>query len=149
MADLLDDMAAHLVASGVTIGGSAVALWNGSTGTIFLARMPDSATEPDAVISLYEENGSAPLETMGRDTVPIIERPRLTALVRGAPSEYIEPRAVATLVWRALAKIGNETVNGTFYQRVAPMNSVAPYEVDSSDRWTFWCNFDVMRAVAA
>ena len=148
MADLLDDMAAHLVAEAIAIGGSPVAVWNGTVGTIFLGRMPDSVAEPDACISLNEDTGAPPLQTMGRNTAPIIERPRLVMLVRGAPSEYVQPRAVARAAWLALNRVANETVNGTFYQRVEPIGSIAPFECDAGDRWTFMASFDVMRSVS-
>jgi hypothetical protein len=141
VADLLDDMASFLVAKLVGT------LWNGSTGTIFLGSMPDSSVEPNAVIVLLEDSGSRPYETMGTDSRPVIEQPRLTVLTRGEPSEYVEARGTCVAAWRQLCLIANETVNGTYYQRVAPLGSPAPLDRDENDRWTFMASFDVMRAV--
>lgn len=141
MAELASDIAAHLVAQSVGT------IWNGTTGTIFLGMLPDH-TAGDA-IAIIEEQGAMPMETFEREQ-PIIERPNVRILSRSAtPEGYVESRTLARAAWRALNKLANETVNGTYYQRVQATNSPAPIERDESKRVVFSSTFTVWRDVAS
>lgn len=139
MAELADDIAAHLVSEGV---GTA---WNGTTGTIFKGLLPDFA--PGDAIAVIEEPGAMPMETFEADQ-PILERPNVRILSRSAVEEgYTESRTLARAAWRALNKLTNETVNGTYYARVQSAGSPAPIERDEAKRVVFSSTHTVWRSV--
>lgn len=86
---------------------------------LFTHRMPDT---PDAVLVLYETGGSGAALGLGVDGVQF-ESPAVQVVCRGAALDFDTPRAQAESAFVALAKIQAESLSGTPYLLVRPLNS--------------------------
>ncbi len=134
MAELLDDIVAYLAAAGIGL----------TAGTnLFAGKLP--ATAPDPCVICYETKGAPPLETFGNDDLPQVDRPRLQVVARAA--DYVSARTKLWDCFKKLVLIGNESVNGTYYERVEAIDSPALMGRDESERVLFVGNFQVHKAV--
>jgi hypothetical protein len=90
-----------------------------------------------------------PLRTQNEGAVPSsaqgAEQPRFQLLVRAA--DYEAGRNLIQSIWNVLDAIVNRNVNGTFYQRVAALQSPFMLERDANDRWIFIANFQASKGV--
>lgn len=130
-----------LVDVGVRLDTATIVTADLTLGTnLFLGREP---ADPDTCVTLYETAGAAPVDFFGDDTTPTLENPGLQVRVRAAG--YATARALAGDVWENLAKVTNDTLSGTLYQRIAPVQSPTPLMRDDRDRIVFVANFDVVK----
>lgn len=131
---LLDDVVAYLEAFTPTLSLTFAT-------NLYAGLLPDS---PDATVALFEYAGPAPIYLMGPRTLPAIAQPDLQVIVRDI--NYPMARQSAEAVARALEEIVNETVNTTFYERVARKQDPFFLRRDAvKTRVYFCCNFEVMR----
>ncbi len=114
-----------------------------SLGTnLFVGRLPDS---PDTCVALYEYGGITPTSTFGTNTASL-DNPRVQVTVRDAA--YANAESLIRSIWTQLEAVANETLSGTFYQRVTAVQSPFPLERDTADRILFVQNFQVVRNYA-
>jgi hypothetical protein len=94
--------------------------------TLFLGGLPLDApniTTQDAITALVETPGF-PVQ-ITHDVVGVSwEQPTVQVLTRGAPYDYAEARSRAQNILLALAQIRNQTLSGTYYFWVSPLQSV-------------------------
>ena len=107
---------------------------------LFLGRLPD---DPDTCVVLYEYGGDVPVNTMGSDAMPPVERPRMQILTRAAG--YSSARTLSLECWTAIEAVLNESLSGTLYHRISANQSPFPLERDSQDRVLFAQNFRVLK----
>jgi hypothetical protein len=104
---------------------------------------------PSECCALVEYGGMDPLRTQNEGAVPSsaqgAEQPRFQLLVRAA--DYEAGRNLIQSIWNVLDAIVNRDVNGTFYQRVAALQSPFMLERDANDRWIFIANFQASKGV--
>lgn len=124
---VLEDLAVYLDA--------ALPLTSGTD--LFLNDMPSS---PDALTVLYETPGEAPIETGGGDGRPVVQVPHVQVVTRAAPlfSEVSKQRARD--VYNQLVLIANQTINGTYYLRVVPLQEPFMIRRDENERVEFAFN---------
>ncbi len=128
---------------GTYLDGETIATQDLTLGTnLFLGREP---ADPDTCVTLYETGGRAAEDFFGDGTVPAMERPSVQMRVRA--SGYSTASALAGDVWQALTKVSNDTLSGTLYQRVMPLQSPFAFDRDDRDRMVFVANFTVLRNV--
>lgn len=100
---------------------------------------------PDPVLccALIEYGGEPPIRTQNEGAAHSSaqggEQPRFQLLCRAAT--YSTGRSLIQQIWHVLDAIVNEEIQGTFYQRVAALQSPFLLERDANDRWIFICNF--------
>jgi len=130
---LLDELGTYLEAqvASLTLGTN-----------LFLGRLPD---DPDTCVVLYEYGGDVPVNTMGSDAMPPVERPRIQIMTRAAG--YSSARTLSLECWTAIEAILNESLSGTLYHRISANQSPFPLERDSQDRVLFAQNFRVMKTL--
>lgn len=117
---LLNEIVTHLSAQGL-----------GSFGTdIFIGKLPD---KPDACGVVYEYGGVPPEFGFGAAGVKW-ETPAVQVVFRGAPHDYAGPRAKAETAYRALAAVGGQSLSGTFYHWIHPLQSPALLQRDDAER---------------
>lgn len=129
---LLEDLSAYLVADLGLVAGT----------DLFIGISPEA---PDRWVSLHETTSNPPTFTMGGSGVPIIESPMLMAYARD--TSYLGARTLIQDVWLSLQKIANETLSGTFYQRVQAVSSPVFLSRDENRRVLMSANFSVMKNV--
>jgi len=128
---LIEDLGTYLQNSGHGTLGS----------TLFIYQLPD---EPDTCLALRGYEGIDP--SYSHDSVlPSFERPRLQLTARSATIETA--MAMAWAAWRNLSRIKNESINGSFYLAVRPLQSPFIMERDSSNRWIAAANFEVWKEI--
>ena len=130
---LLDELGTYLDAqvASLTLGTN-----------LFLGRLPD---DPDTCVVLYEYGGDAPVNTMGSDAMPPVERPRIQIMTRA--TGYSSARTLSLECWTAIEAVLNESLSGTLYHRISANQSPFPLERDSQDRVLFAQNFRVMKTL--
>lgn len=136
---LLDELGAYLQAEGL-----------GTLGTnLFLGSMPvdaPDATTPDAMTALIETPGFPAIYV--HDVVPPSrEAPVVQIMTRGAPYDYATARQWAQDIFVALGSIRNQTLSGTFYLGVQPIQSVFKLRDDDYSRPIMTCQFRCDKAV--
>jgi len=130
---LLDELGTYLDAqvASLTLGTN-----------LFLGRLPD---DPDTCVVLYEYGGDAPVNTMGSDAMPPVERPRIQIMTRA--TGYSSARTLSLECWTAIEAVLNESLSGTLYHRISANQSPFPLERDSQDRVLFAQNFRVLKTL--
>lgn len=128
---------------GVYLQGLALA----TPGTdLFYGLMP---TEPEVCCALVEYGGEPPMRNQSEGAAGVGaqtgERPRIQLLCRAAT--YETGRSTIQAIWQALDGVVNQTINGTFYVRVAAQQSPFLLERDDNGRCVFAANFAVTKAV--
>ena len=91
--------------------------------------------------------GLSAQSTVHNDVVPSRERPVVQILTRGAPYDYATARTWAQDIWVALGSIRNQTLSGTFYLGVQPIQSVFKLRDDDYARPIMTCQFRCEKAV--
>jgi hypothetical protein len=103
---------------------------------------------PNFAVAMYEPSGAGPVEVMGPG-LPAEDNPRLQVVVRSEPNNYVQARSVAWSIWRILAGVVDETINGTRYLRIAAVHSPSFLTRDDNERVLFVCNFEVLKDLSA
>lgn len=129
---LLDEIAQFLVDAG--LGARGTDIWSG----FFPA-------EPDNVIVL-EEYGGLPAEYVQEEPGVLVEHPRLQLRVRDMA--YDTGRTRIEQCYRALGTVHNETLSGTFYIRIVPVQAPFRLDRDANNRHHLGCNFQVDKALS-
>jgi len=117
---------------------SAVSLTAGTN--LFYGRLPDS---PDTCVALYETGGQGPEDTMGNNSAPVFENPRVQIIVRA--SDYASAETLIRDCWDKLQLVSNETLTSTHYFRINAVQSPFALERDSQDRMMMACNFQIVK----
>ena len=86
--------------------------------TIFKHSLPAT---PDACLVVRGSGGSPSLLALGSEGIQF-EYPSVQVVSRGAPRDWATPQAQAENAYRALAKIQAESLSGTPYLIVQPLN---------------------------
>jgi hypothetical protein len=136
---VLDDLGQYLQGEGLGVLGT----------TLFLGGLPVDApniTSQDAITALVETPGFPP-EYIHNDVVPSREMPVVQILTRGAPYDYATARAWAQDLWLALGSIRNQTLSGTFYLGVQPIQAVFKLRDDDYARPIMTCQFRCDKSV--
>lgn len=113
---ILDELGQYLQAEGLGTLGT----------TLFLGGLPVDAPNVaplDAITALVEMLGF-PAEYVHDVVSPSREVPVVQILTRGAPYDYATARTWAQEIWVALGSIRNQTLSGTWYLGVRPIQSV-------------------------
>ena len=132
---LLDEMKARFAAQGLI----------GSGYVVIRGYLPET---PDKVIMLKENGGAAP-EAFFADESATIEQPTLQCIVRGAPTEYDEPRLQIERLYQGVIDWGAFVEDGTRYLGLDPIQSPFPLGRDKNQRATFSVNFTVQKELSA
>lgn len=131
---LLDDIETYIVADVAT---------NYTFGTnLFAGLMPDT---PDKCSVLFEYEGGAPDYVFGAsNSLPAISYPHLQVVSRD--TSYAGSRTDANTICALLEGIVNQTINGTFYFRIARLQDPFFMHRDKvKNRVYFACNYEVFR----
>jgi hypothetical protein len=135
---LLEELGTYLQAEGL-----------GTLGTnLFLGGLPVDApnlASQDAITALVETPGF-PAEYVHDVLTPSREAPVIQILTRGAPHDYATARTWAQDIWMALGSIRNQTLSGTFYLGVQPIQSPFKLRDDDYARPIMTCQFRVDKA---
>ncbi len=86
--------------------------------TIFKHTLPAT---PDVVLVVRGSGGSPSVLALGREGIQF-EYPSVQVVSRGAPKDYATAQSRAESAYRALAKIQAESLSGTPYLIVRPLN---------------------------
>ena len=127
---LLDEVRDFLAGAGLGLT-SGVNLWT--------AMQPDV---PDVIVALYEYAGGSPTDTFA---VPgVYETQGLQVITRSdiaqTPGSYTAARTLARGAFAALEAVTNQTLSGTRYLRIKPVQSPFSLGRDESQRWRFVFN---------
>lgn len=131
---LLDEVATYL-------NTNVAALTLGTN--LFIGRMLET---PDICVALHESAAGAPLEALGGDGTPILERPRVQVHVRN--TTYSAGRTMAQDIWASLVLIAGDTLSGTLYLRAQPIDSPTFLLRDENDRVVFNMNFELWKELS-
>lgn len=133
MATVLEDMIVFLTGAGLgfTLGTN-----------LHASIIPDS---PDSVVAIFEYAGQPPDYVFGGRTLPAFSKPHVQVVTRGAAEDGLTPRTTIESVGRALEGIINQTINGTYYERVERVAEPSLLERDVNRRALWVWNFAVTR----
>lgn len=135
MALVLDDLAVYGASNGL-----------GTVGTsIFKGRMPDA---PDECLALIPYGGLASQQQYGSDALKW-EFPRVQVIARASRHDYSTAQTMADEAYRAYAQIMAETVNGTFYHCVTPLQPPFSMGLDDNERPIVGFNLQVEKELSA
>lgn len=123
-ATLLSDISAYLAAEGVGT------VWTGSAGDIFEAKRPD---EPDKCLTVYRGGGGGIERAIGVDGIAR-ERPNIQIICRGERGDSDAPQQMAEDAYVALGGVQAETLSGTVYLMISPLQSPFPMGDDEDGR---------------
>jgi hypothetical protein len=128
---LLDEIGAYLQAQSI-----------GTLGTdLFRGELPDHV---DSAVGVFETPGASP--TYVQDDAGVkLESPHFMVLARGAREDYEAPRQKAEDALTALAAVRNQSLSGTRYLRVKPLQTPFPLERDDNDRVVIAVNFEALK----
>lgn len=130
----LAELGDYLEAQGV---GSQNTATVSPTARIMLGSRPDY---PDKVLVLAEYPGGPPEYSQDVD-LPVAERPAVQVVARDIT--YDGASALAHAAWRALSRINNQTLTGTYYRSVRPNNSPGIMGTDTNDRPMVFFNLSI------
>ena len=115
----------------------------GTLGTdIFLSTLPD---QPDVAVVVYTYPGEAPASTLGGETLPAYDLPRIQVVTRA--TTYSAAATKADTIWRLLTKVTDRTLSGVRYLRIEAINGPAPLRRDDQDRELIFANYQVWREI--
>jgi hypothetical protein len=121
---VLDDLVVYLQAQG--LGTPAVSLFNGGIPE-------DAAGSLDEVLALMTHAGLPPTYIHDK-AAPDLEQPAVQVLIRGGPYGDAVAQQRAQQAFVALASVHNQTLNGTFYLWVRPLQSPFKLRMDELHR---------------
>lgn len=108
---------------------------------LYAGLMPD---HPDVASTLFEYPGAKPEYVMGAaNPLPAIAHPRVQVVSRNP--DYQAGRDVIEQIVRTLEAVCNQTINGTYYERIERLQDPFLMHRDTSRRCFFACNVDVAR----
>lgn len=99
--------------------------------------------EPGTAASIIESAGVPPAFTMGPSTKPCWENVRFQVVCRSTSST--RARANADAAFAIFCGVANQTLSGTTFLRISPVQSVFFLGRDDSGRVEFAFNCDAMR----
>ncbi len=135
---MLEEVATYLANQGVANFASII----GSVGiNIFLGQMPDG---PDQCIALIEYPGAAPEYEL--NTYPAWENPKMQVTCRD--TTYAAARDKALDVWSTLVGVTNQSLGGTRYLAITPIQSPFLLQRDALARVEFAFNCEVSKLVS-
>jgi len=137
---LIDDIAHHMQ-SNLLVGQDPLLVMGVS---LFGGVLPE---KPTRAVALLESTSVAPIEMMGGDTGPSIERPRLQILVRD--SSYANARDLVQSVYSFLQRVTMTDIQGTLYHRIASVDMPELISRDERQYPIFSCNFDVWKELSS
>lgn len=109
----------------------------GTVGTdLFLGQL---RADPDTCMAVVQYPGRGPEFRMGIEGAAM-EFPRFQFLSRSSSESTAEANAEAAMT--AIAKVSNQTLSGTFYAALTPMQSPGALRRDEQDRVIFSFNFE-------
>ncbi len=108
-------------------------------GNLFYDKKLDT---PSAAIFVFNTKAHSSLMTLSTSDSDI-RRPGLMIHVRGNPGDYAGTRAIAEIVYSALAKKGNYTVNGKTYLSCLAVGELGAPEYDEQNRPQWYLNFEL------
>lgn len=115
---------------------------HGTRGTdLILYQLPDA---PDTVTAIREYEGGD-VELVQNTTTPFEADVRFQVVTR-APT-IAAARSKAQDIWITLSALRNVDLDGTFYQRVLPLQAPFVLTRDENDRWIIGCNYTVRKEV--
>jgi hypothetical protein len=130
----LDELGSFIAnAAGLTVGEDC-----------FKGTMPAT---PDVCAAIAEYGGLSPRYVFGTSGIAD-DMPRVQVLVRGTVDDYAGPRALAETIYRALSNVANQTLSGTRYLAVTPLQP--PYSLlqDDLDRYVVGFNCQIEKALS-
>jgi len=112
----------------------------------FLGDMPARALNP--VAEIHETGGRAPQETL--DDGITFENPSFQISVRGDNSAEGDQQARRLIgdIWKALANVANQSIDGVTYQNISARQSPAFIGFDDNNNRLYVANFDVAKEVS-
>jgi hypothetical protein len=117
----------------------------GTVGTtIFKGQMPAT---PDACIAVIETAGREPQHTFGSNGIAI-EYPRVQVRFRGAAQDYATPAALAQTAYAAMAAVANQSLDGTLYHSIDPIQPPFLLEKDAKNRLVIGFNAQLMKELS-
>jgi hypothetical protein len=126
------------------LGAYLATLGHGTMGTtIFVDGLPSS---PDACVALIEYPGVAPNFTLPATAGVQTEHPRVQVLCRN--TTHTLARGKAEDIYRALAKVVNQTLGSTRFLIVAPLQSPGVPVRDGNNRIVFSFNVECEKALS-
>jgi len=90
-------------------------------------------------LSVVETGGSGP-DYIQNQTAPAYRKPSAQLTARGV--SYPAARTLALAAWSVLAAIRNQTVNGTFYRSIKPLQE--PFDIGDDDKSRPTVKFNVI-----
>jgi hypothetical protein len=136
---LLDDLQDYTQAGGFGVRGGLAA----PNGTIWGGFFPDS---PDDLI-VFEEYGGREADYVQESPLPDVEYPRVQVRVRN--TQYDTGRLIAEQLYRYLGAVKNRQINGTWYQRLLPLQSPYRLDRDVNNRHHLAFNVEVRKGLSA
>lgn len=126
---ILDEILGHLESDGVGASGS----------NLFWDFLPDT---PDRCVSIFEYAGERPQRTKGGVYRML---PRLQVITRAPDFEAAMTKALE--VYTSLARVDGAVLNGTFYDRIDPLQEpfTDPSGRDGRGRSRVLCNYRLER----
>lgn len=130
---LLDEIADFLVTSGVV-----------ASDAMFTSNLPGGT--PNDVLAVYEYGGMAPEYVMDNPLMSV-ERPRFQVVSRS--KQHSVARTNIERAYRALGQVVNQTIGGTWYRRIKPIQS-GPIELypDGDGRTILAWNFEAEKGLS-
>lgn len=133
MATILEDLAVFLPTQslGYTFGTN-----------LFAQLMPD---QPDALTSMFEYPGNAPEYVFGAaNPQPALSHPRIQVVVRD--TNPLTARSTIEAVTKKLEAVVNQTINGTYYERIERLQDPFFLHRDAKRRSFYAVNLTVTKA---
>lgn len=138
MASTTDDLVLYLTTTSASIPTP-----HGTAGVDFLSGLLPAT--PDAALAILGLPTSPPAETF--TLLPVFTMETVRLLVRNPVYATAETKAWAA--WAALAKVLNQTINGTRYLSITATQTPYLFERDANRRNIFSCDFLVRREISA
>lgn len=133
---ILPELSAFLVTQG--IGTANV--------TIFENFMPPT---PNSCVTLAEYGGRMDADVRAFGSAELVrEYPRVQALVRGEPDDYVTARLKAQDVVRALSRVMVTTLTGVVWLTSTPLQAPFVLKRDESRRYVFAVNFEFFKNIS-
>lgn len=126
-----------------TFVASACSLTVGTT--LFKGAMPDTR---DVCAAVYEYPGLGPEFVFGQAAISV-EYPRVQVAFRGVKDDYATPRATAETAYRALAAAPPQSLSGTRYLRLLPLQAPFKRETDANGRIVIAFNVQLEKELSA
>jgi len=108
--------------------------------TVLSDKKPES---PDALVAVFNSSGM-PTDELLNPAETGIRRPGLKVQIRGTPGDYTVARSKAEIIYLALCKKANYTVNGHHYIQCIALGDIGESIWDEKNRPNWYLNFELM-----